>query len=118
MIKMGLHPNSARDTAAQDRLDPNETVIHDDDPPTLVVLKRMAQGETISREEAHETLEMLDCVVIGDPDHCAAKLRGYEAIGADRMMCMMQFGSIPHEAVLRSIELAGRHLMPAFTKAA
>jgi len=118
MIKMGLHPNSARDTAAQDRLDPNETVIHDDDPPTLVLLKRMAQGETISREEAHETLEPLDCVVIGDPDACAAKLKGYEAIGADRMMCMMQYGSIPHAAVLRSIELAGRQLVPAFGKAA
>lgn len=118
VIKVGLHPNSARDTAAQARLDPNETVIHDDDPPVLVVLKRMAQGETISPEEAHEVLEPLDCVVIGDPDHCAQKLKGYEAIGADRMMCMMQYGSIPHEAVIRSIELAGEHLRPAFAAAA
>lgn len=114
MIKAGLHPNSARDTAALQRLDPNETVIHDDDPPVLVLLKRMAQGEEISAEEAHEVLEPLDCVVIGDPDHCIEKLGSYEAIGADRMMCMMQFGSIPHDAVVRSIELAGRHLRPAF----
>ena len=118
MIKGGLHPNSARDTAAQARLDPNETVIHDDDPPVLKVLKRMAQGETISFTEAHEVLEPLDCVVIGDPDHCADKIRGYEAIGADRMMCMMQYGSIPPDAVLKSIELAGRHLVPAFARAA
>jgi alkanesulfonate monooxygenase SsuD/methylene tetrahydromethanopterin reductase-like flavin-dependent oxidoreductase (luciferase family) len=118
MIKAGLHPNSARDTAAQARLDPNETVIHDDDPPVLVLLKRMAQGQDISREEAHEALERLDCVVIGDPDHCREKLKGYEAIGTDRMMCMMQYGSIPHAAVLKSIELAGRFLMPAFDKAA
>ena len=115
MIKAGLHPNSARDTAAMARLDPHETEIHDDDPPVLVLLKRMAQGEEISREEAHEVLEPLDCVVIGDPDHCAQKLKGYEAIGADRMMCMMQYGAIPHAAVLKSIELAGRHLAPAFT---
>jgi alkanesulfonate monooxygenase SsuD/methylene tetrahydromethanopterin reductase-like flavin-dependent oxidoreductase (luciferase family) len=114
MIKAGLHPNSARDTAAMDRLDPNETVIHDDDPPVLVLLKRMAQGEVIGKEEAHDVLEPLDCVVIGDPDHCAQKLRAYEAIGADRMMCMMQYGSIPHAAVLKSIELAGRHLASAF----
>jgi alkanesulfonate monooxygenase SsuD/methylene tetrahydromethanopterin reductase-like flavin-dependent oxidoreductase (luciferase family) len=114
MIKAGLHPNSARDTAAMDRLDPHETVIHDDDPPVLVLLKRMAQGQTISKEEAHEVLEPLDCVVIGDPDHCIQKLKSYDAIGADRMMCMMQYGAIPHAAVLRSIELAGRHLAPAF----
>jgi alkanesulfonate monooxygenase SsuD/methylene tetrahydromethanopterin reductase-like flavin-dependent oxidoreductase (luciferase family) len=114
MIKAGLHPNSARDTAAMERLDPHETEIHDDDPPVLVLLKRMAQGETISKDEAHEVLEPLDCVVIGDPDHCAQKLKAYDAIGADRMMCMMQYGSIPHAAVLKSIELAGRHLAPAF----
>ena len=76
-----------------------------------------ATGEAISREEAHEVLEPLDFVVIGDPDHCVKKIGGYEAIGADRMMCMMQFGSIPHAAVLKSLELAGRHLLPAFTGA-
>ncbi|WP_293903262.1 LLM class flavin-dependent oxidoreductase [Phenylobacterium sp.] len=117
MIKAGLHPNSARDTAALQQLDPNETVIQDDDPEVVRVLKRMATGETIGKQEAHEVLEALDCVVIGDPDHCAKKIAGYEGIGADRMMCMMQFGSIPHAAVLKSMELAGRHLLPAFAGA-
>ena len=115
MIKAGLHPNSARDTAARQKLDPNETVIHEDDPPVVRVLKRMATGETISNDEAHEVLEVLDCVVIGDPDHCAKKIAGYEAIGADRMMCMMQFGAIPHAAVLKSMDLAGRYLLPGFS---
>ena len=41
-----------------------------------------------------------------------------QPIGADRMMCMMQYGSIPHAAVLRSIELTGRHLVPAFAPTA
>jgi alkanesulfonate monooxygenase SsuD/methylene tetrahydromethanopterin reductase-like flavin-dependent oxidoreductase (luciferase family) len=116
MIKEGLHPNSSRDTAAQARLDPDETVIHSDDPPVLVVLKRMANGETISHQEAHEVLEALDCVVIGDPDHCIEKLKAYRAIGADRMMCLMQYGKIPHAAVLESIRLAGQHLIPAFAE--
>ena len=78
------------------------------------MLKRMAQGQEIGFEEAHEALEPLDSVVIGDPAHCAQKLKAYEAIGADRMMCLMQYGSIPHEAVVRSIALAGQHLIPAF----
>jgi len=116
MIKAGLHPNSARDTAAVEALDPHETEIMPDDPEVLVVLKRMAQGQTITPEEAHETLERLDCVIIGDPDHCAGKLAKYEEIGTDRLMCMMQFGAIPHEAVLRSLELAGKHLRPAFER--
>ena len=30
------------------------------------------------------------------------------------MMCLVQFGSIPHEEVIRCIQLAGEHLIPAF----
>jgi alkanesulfonate monooxygenase SsuD/methylene tetrahydromethanopterin reductase-like flavin-dependent oxidoreductase (luciferase family) len=113
MIKSGLHPNSAQDTAVRNDLDPHETQIEADDPAVLVVLKRMAQGQEISRQEAHEVLEGLDCVVIGDPDHCRQKIEAYRAIGVNRMMCMMQFGAIPHEAVLSSIALAGRELASA-----
>lgn len=111
MIKAGLHPNSARDTAALASHDPHEIEIQDDDPDVVKVLKRMAQGEEISFEAAHEALEPLDSVVIGDPEHCRRKVQGYEAIGADRLMCLMQFGSISPEAVQRSIELAGRELV-------
>jgi alkanesulfonate monooxygenase SsuD/methylene tetrahydromethanopterin reductase-like flavin-dependent oxidoreductase (luciferase family) len=114
MIKAGLHPNAAADTAARDTLDPHEIEIQPDDPAVLVLLKRMAQGQSVSFEEAHEVLEQLDCVVIGDSEHCAAKIRGYQAIGVDRMMCMMQYGSLTHEAIERSIALAGRHLIPSF----
>ncbi len=114
MIKAGLHPNSARDTSAQAELDPNEVAIQPDDPEVVRVLKRMAQGEEISFETAHAALEPLDSVVIGDPAHCIEKLKGYQAIGADRAMCMMQYGSIPHAAVLRSLALAGSEVMPAF----
>ena len=113
MIKAGLHPNSARDTAAVVKLDPHETEIAPDDPPVLVLLKRMANGETISHEEAHETIEALDCVVIGDADHCAARLKGFEAIGVNRMMCMMQYGALAPDAIRRSFEIAGRALVPA-----
>ena len=116
MIKQGLHPNSPRETAAT-HLDPHEIDIQPDDPEVVKVLKRMAQGEEIGFDAAHEALEGLDSVVIGDPDHCRDKLRAYQGIGADRMMCLMQFGSIPHAAVLRSLDLAGRHLVPAFAEA-
>jgi len=116
MIKAGLHPNSAADTMAREALDPHEIEIQPDDPDVLKLLKRMAQGQEVSREEAHETLEPLDCVVIGDPDHCAAKIAAYEAIGVGRLMCMMQYGALEHAAIVRSIELAGRELIPALAK--
>lgn len=115
MIKAGLHPNSARDAATLATLDPHETEIQANDPPVLIVLKRMANGETISHEEAHEVLASLDRVVISDPDQCIDKLSGYDGVGVDRIMCMMRFGSLAPEALIRSIERAGRHCIPAFT---
>jgi hypothetical protein len=30
------------------------------------------------------------------------------------MMCLTQFGQIPHDAAVRSIELTGEHLIPYF----
>jgi alkanesulfonate monooxygenase SsuD/methylene tetrahydromethanopterin reductase-like flavin-dependent oxidoreductase (luciferase family) len=114
MIKSGLHPNNARKTTALAGGDPTSLAIEDDDPAVLVLLKRMAQGETISFEEAHEVLEQLDCVVIGDADHCVQKIRKYRAIGADRLMCLLQYGSIPHDAIVRSTEILGREVAPKF----
>lgn len=115
-IKAGLNPHLARNAAANSEAltggDPTSLEIASDDLPVIMLLKRMARGEEVSHEEAHEVLEKLDSVIIGDPDHCAAKMEKYRAIGADRLMCLMQFGRIPHEAVLHSMELTGRHLIP------
>lgn len=111
MIKMGLHPNSPRDTAALSGRDDTGLDVEAGDPPVLALLKRMATGEDIAFEEAHEVLEPLDCVLIGDPDQCRRKVAAYEAISADRLMCLMQFGALSHASVVHSIALAGEHLI-------
>ncbi len=115
-IKAGLHPNSAQGTAAITS-DSTSLDIEADDPAVLVLLKRMAKGETISFAEAHEVLEQLDCVIIGDPKHCMEKVEGYRAIGADRLMCLMQYGTIAQADILRSIDVWGRQVAPAFQSA-
>ena len=51
---------------------------------------------------------------IGDPDDCIRTIRLYEAAGVDQLICFMQAGRIPHEKIMRSIELFGEHVMPAF----
>lgn len=115
-IRAGLHPNSPRDTAALSGDDSTELDIAPDEIPVIALLKRMAKGEEISKEEAHEVTEELDSVIIGDPDVCRTKMSKYSSIGADRLMCLMQFGRIPHEAVLRSMRLTGEHLIPEFAE--
>ncbi len=118
MIRSGLNPHLARDAskniAALKGDDPTSLEIAPDELPVIAVLKRMARGEEISNEEAHEVLEPLDSVLVGDVDHCARKAAQYANIGTDRLMCLLQYGRISHEAVLRSTRLIGEYLIPQF----
>lgn len=121
-IKAGLNPHLARNaavnSAALKGADPTSIDDEPDDLPVIRLLKRLARGEKVHNEEAHEVLEGLDSVIIGDPDHCRAKMEKYQGIGADRLMCLMQFGKIPHEAVMRSMRLTGELLLPHFAERA
>lgn len=84
-----------------------------DDPiPVIALLNRQLVGEELDPEEVFEVMEPIPSVVIGDVDACEAKLRGYESIGCDRLMCLMQMGGVSHESVMRSIRLSGEHLIP------
>ena len=116
-IKAGLNPHLARKAADNSNAlqgeDPTSLDILPDDLPVIVLLKKMAKGQTVSNEEAHEVLEQLDSVVIGDVDHCRRKMEKYRNIGADRLMCLMQFGRISHDRVMRSMKLCQENLMPA-----
>jgi alkanesulfonate monooxygenase SsuD/methylene tetrahydromethanopterin reductase-like flavin-dependent oxidoreductase (luciferase family) len=120
MIRAGLSPHlarkSAKEIAALEGDDPTSLEVDMNELPVIAILKRMARGEDISNEEAHDVLEPLDSVIIGDPDHCKVKAAAFAGIGADRLMCLLQFGRIPHEAVVRSTELAGRYLLPHFAE--
>jgi len=59
-----------------------------------------------------EHFDAADMIVVGDPDRVFEKMRHYVDIGVDQLICYMQFGTIPHEAVMRSIELLGREVIP------
>ena len=73
---------------------------------------------------AHKVWEDLDAdtladrgvVIAGDPDSCIEGLKKHEATGIDQMMIMMQTETIPHEKVMRSIELFGKYVIPEFKK--
>jgi alkanesulfonate monooxygenase SsuD/methylene tetrahydromethanopterin reductase-like flavin-dependent oxidoreductase (luciferase family) len=77
------------------------------------LLPKMIRGEV-----TYEELDQEDMVIVGDVDHCIAKLERYRAAGADRVLCLVQASRIPHAAVLRSIELFGRHVIPHFDQPA
>ena len=53
-------------------------------------------------------------IIAGDPDSCIDALKKHEAIGIDQMLIMMQTETIPHDKVMKSIELFGRYIIPEF----
>lgn len=52
--------------------------------------------------------------VIGDPDRCIEVAKRYEAIGCDLLFCLLDPYKMPHEEIMKSIELMGKHVLPEF----
>jgi alkanesulfonate monooxygenase SsuD/methylene tetrahydromethanopterin reductase-like flavin-dependent oxidoreductase (luciferase family) len=51
-------------------------------------------------------------IIVGDPDQCIEKMKTYESLGVDQLLCYMQFGDLDHDAIMKSIELIGKHVLP------
>jgi len=75
------------------------------------LLKARANGEFDI-----EHFDREDMVVVGTPDECLRKLARYEEAGVDQVLCYLNFGYLPHEAVMKSIELLGTHVIPELKK--
>jgi alkanesulfonate monooxygenase SsuD/methylene tetrahydromethanopterin reductase-like flavin-dependent oxidoreductase (luciferase family) len=57
-----------------------------------------------------------DMIVVGDPDQCFEKMVKYHELGVDQLICYVQFGYLPHESVMKTIELLGTELIPKLEK--
>jgi alkanesulfonate monooxygenase SsuD/methylene tetrahydromethanopterin reductase-like flavin-dependent oxidoreductase (luciferase family) len=57
-----------------------------------------------------------DMVIVGTPEECLQKLIKYDEAGVDQVLCYVKFGYLPHEAVMRSIELLGDYVIPELRK--
>ena len=53
-------------------------------------------------------------IVAGDPDSCIEGVKRHQEIGADQLLLIMQCDQVSHEKVMRSIELFGKEVIPAF----
>lgn len=71
------------------------------------LLRKHATGD-LDPKTFHEA----DMIIVGDPDQCLEKMIRYAELGVDQLICYSQFGYLPHESVMRSIELCGTKLIP------
>ena len=57
-------------------------------------------------------------IIAGNPESCIKGVQLYEDAGVDEVILIMQTETVPHEKVLQSIEMFGKHVIPAFRKGA
>jgi len=53
-----------------------------------------------------------DMIICGTPDECLQKILRYESVGVDQLLCYVQFGDLPHDKVMRNLELLAKNVMP------
>jgi len=52
-----------------------------------------------------------DLIAVGSPDEALRVARRYREIGADQVLFFLQYGRIPHQSIMRSLELIGRDVL-------
>lgn len=56
-----------------------------------------------------------DRFIIGNPDECIVQIRRFvEAFGVDHLICRLYFPGMPHEHIMRELQLLAQEVFPAF----
>ncbi len=56
-----------------------------------------------------------DRFIVGDPPHCIAAIQRFrETFGVDHLICRLYFPGMPHEHILKELDLLAREVIPAF----
>ena len=63
---------------------------------------------------SYEYIRDSGSAVVGDPDQCVKAAKVYEEVGVDLLLCLVNPYNIPHEKVMQTIELMGKHVIPEF----
>lgn len=71
---------------------------------------------TASREALEAKVDsLIGLNLVGSPETCRRLIERYrDVMGINYLLCMVDQGAIPHEKVLRSIELLGERVLPHF----
>ena len=71
------------------------------------LLEKILEGDIPVKHYQEE-----DMIIIGTPEECLEKILRYEEAGVDHLLCYTQWGTLPHEKVMRGIELLGTKVIP------
>jgi alkanesulfonate monooxygenase SsuD/methylene tetrahydromethanopterin reductase-like flavin-dependent oxidoreductase (luciferase family) len=72
----------------------------------------MGAVKDVDFDDAEYLFERSQGFLVGDPDHCIEHVRRYVDMGADALV--LRVDSLPHDQLMRSIELFGKYVIPHF----
>lgn len=84
-------------------------------PRAQALVGRIMMGERVPEDEMFETLIDEHSIIVGTPDECRKKVKAYQEMGIDRLMCLHQVGAIRQDKVMKSIRLFSE-LIPEFDR--
>ena len=75
-----------------------------------------ALAQQIWKDMDPDTLVERGVIVAGDPESCIEAIKMHERTGVDQLQFLMATETIPHEKVMKSIEMFGKYVIPEFKK--
>jgi len=81
-----------------------------------LAIASILQGQPVPDDKLFEALYAQGSLIVGSPQTCREKLKAYADLGIDRLMTFQQVAGLPHDSVMRSIQLIG-DLIPEFDAA-
>ena len=75
-----------------------------------------ALAQKIWEEFDSATMAERGVIVAGDPEACIKGAKLHEATGVDELQFLMATETVDHAAVMKSIEMFGKHVIPEFRK--
>jgi len=77
-------------------------------------LRNLMNLDLDPKDAPDSQLKQHHMVVVGNPDEACRKLEILEKAGLDQVIMFKQAGRIPHQNIMRSLRLIGKHVLPHF----
>jgi alkanesulfonate monooxygenase SsuD/methylene tetrahydromethanopterin reductase-like flavin-dependent oxidoreductase (luciferase family) len=63
-----------------------------------------------------DTFDKADMIIVGDTDTIIRKMKRYADLGADEVICYVQWGYLKHQDILRTIDILGKEVIPEMAR--
>ncbi|HZP44200.1 MAG TPA: LLM class flavin-dependent oxidoreductase [Candidatus Binataceae bacterium] len=77
-------------------------------------LRHLMNMDLDPKDAPDAQLKQHHMVVVGNPDEVCRKLEAFEKTGIDQVIMFKQAGRIPHQNIMKSLRLIGKHVLPHF----